>query len=175
MIDDQPLDRTRVPVMVTGLTVEADKVTLEATERTGPGSAGMRHVARYHCTYPFGSARAYHPTIAKPGDLGVMIFRREPGEACWEYFPEDAPEARMTWTTEFPTKPGWYWVKNCLIRGDNPFPKKGPEVARVIPSPQSRDDLQYISFMDYGIPRRNSFVRDEIVSAEWYGPIEPPE
>jgi hypothetical protein len=70
----------------------------------------------------------------------------------------------MNWTTEYPTKPGYYWIRKYQIQGwHNPGSTLGPDIVQVWP------DLDFDRIGDdRGYNKRN------IISAEWYGPIEPP-
>lgn len=74
----------------------------------------------------------------------------------------------MNWTTEYPTEPGAYWIRNYLFkheakRGKNPIPE--PRLVKV--------NAPYSDFYYFGIETGED--RDMLVSAEWYGPILPPE
>lgn len=70
----------------------------------------------------------------------------------------------MKWTIEFPARSGFYWVRNLVYRdpGLNSHPR-----AEVV------DVCGGSCF--YGAGNDVSMRKNEIVSAEWYGPIEPPE
>lgn len=70
----------------------------------------------------------------------------------------------MEWTTDKPTKPGWYWIHgdHMLLRHH-----KGPFA--VLVSMYSGDLVFTVPFMDYTDP-----VWHETDGLRWYGPIEPP-
>lgn len=72
----------------------------------------------------------------------------------------------LTWTTELPTKPGWYWfegVSVCEI-GPELLEKQVPlQVVRVI----GDDDLAVR--VDHGYA---GAIED--FSGQWAGPLEPP-
>ncbi len=70
----------------------------------------------------------------------------------------------MSWTTEYPTKPGFYWIRNYTLklwRGDVTIP--GPTIA----------DIQGEQFDLIADDR--GYSKREIVRAEWQGPIKPDE
>ena len=75
-------------------------------------------------------------------------------------------EEEMTWTTNWPTKSGFYWIRNFVTnegkdRGRGAYPH--PRVVWL-----DRDfDIYYVG--TDAISRR-----EDMASAEWYGPIEPP-
>jgi len=67
----------------------------------------------------------------------------------------------MNWTTEYPTEPGFYWVKSRVIEhGELPTP--------IIVYLNSLLDFYECSI---GV----TFSKPDILSAEWFGPITPPE
>lgn len=69
---------------------------------------------------------------------------------------------KTTWTTEYPTKPGYYWIRN---HGED-----RPEIAEVF----LRHDGEIRVYLKYDYDSRGPEDKD-ILSAEWFGPIEPPE
>jgi hypothetical protein len=78
----------------------------------------------------------------------------------------------MEWTTEFPTKPGYYWLRNLSfkLKSDSPILH--------LPDPQI---IEIAETHQYGGPEI-CFVGDPLImlqeqldTAEWYGPIDPPE
>jgi hypothetical protein len=75
----------------------------------------------------------------------------------------------MTWTTEYPTKPGFYWIRNWAAK-EVPEVTPGPEVVHVLRDYVSDPDLIF-----YFPGNASGWSRDELASAEWYGPLEPPE
>lgn len=76
----------------------------------------------------------------------------------------------MQWTTEFPAKPGFYWVRNYQPKQE-PYLCKAPDLVKVCD--QSEFSSQGLVFGFHGSDRDFAFA--SLVSAEWYGPIEPPE
>ena len=50
---------------------------------------------------------------------------------------------QVNWTSQYPTQPGFYWIRNYLIKVDERWTKWTE--------------------------------RNEIISAEWLGPISPPQ
>lgn len=68
------------------------------------------------------------------------------------------------WKTEFPAKSGFYWVRKLVYRDPDLSGIGGPEVVDVTGST--------------GFYRAGSDVsirKNEIASAEFYGPLEPPD
>jgi len=77
----------------------------------------------------------------------------------------------MNWTSEYPKQPGYYWIRNYRI--DYPASQSalvpGPELVNVDDSyPESREYVYWVGD-EVGIHR------GWISTAEWYGPITPPE
>ena len=71
----------------------------------------------------------------------------------------------MTWTTEYPTKPGFYWIRNWTI-ADTKYSHRtgqGPDIVEV------DEDLSHFSWTGDAL----GAMRHQLVSAEWQGPIEP--
>lgn len=75
----------------------------------------------------------------------------------------------MTWTSQYPTQPGYYWIRNWTM---DVYPDKpewneqmaGPDIGEV------NADLEWLwpgSESDYG--------KGDFLSAEWLGPISPPQ
>lgn len=67
----------------------------------------------------------------------------------------------MKWTTEKPTEPGWYWMREI---GKPQFPPIIRQVKRAAP-------LGVLVLVTWS----SSCVISEIDYAEWAGPIELPE
>jgi hypothetical protein len=81
----------------------------------------------------------------------------------------------MNWTTEYPTKPGFYWIRNYQFEDDTYLDQK-PVVVLVSESDYRRRDgaiLNDLFFAFAGDP--GATLLSWLNSAEWYGPIEPPE
>lgn len=69
----------------------------------------------------------------------------------------------MTWTTDYPTKPGFYWIRNYRRFHLD----KDPETADpVIVQVDQVGDF-------YLIGVNTVHFKDHVVSAEWQGPVEP--
>jgi len=85
----------------------------------------------------------------------------------------------VNWTTEFPTKPGWYWVRNLRFnwpsKGETLDGKPSPMAGSVVTIHAPQAVLINESCRIFGVTEVNAAVKDELISAEWYGPIEPPE
>lgn len=73
------------------------------------------------------------------------------------------------WTSEFPTTPGFYWIRNYILSAN---PKMHPvsrlEVVRLMPEPDG-----FLLLHRSGDSRQ--WCVGDFITAEWYGPIEPPE
>ena len=68
----------------------------------------------------------------------------------------------MNWTTEYPTQPGFYWIRNYQLEGWT-NPQLPPNIAMV-----EQD-------MDFYLPGvEDFFSRRDVLSAQWLGPIQPP-
>lgn len=74
----------------------------------------------------------------------------------------------MNWTSEYPTKPGYYWVRNLLRAVD---PKWQP-YQETEPEPFIVDVTEELTFYPSGSETERD--KSDIISAEWYGPIQPP-
>lgn len=71
------------------------------------------------------------------------------------------------WTSEYPTKPGVYWLRNCAIK---PETEPDPETIIAELEESSSGDLEA-----YFTGNECVFKRSDFASAEWQGPIEPEE
>ena len=71
----------------------------------------------------------------------------------------------MTWTTDKPTAPGWYWVWTPE------FPCRG-EPCSVLVHQAGANLMAWVPFMDYD--EALSSIDDEWIGALWQGPIEAP-
>jgi len=73
----------------------------------------------------------------------------------------------MSWTTEYPTKPGFYWIRNYRERRLAHYAIiPGPEVVEV------RADIRE-GLAVYWIGGDEGWNQADFESAEWQGPIEP--
>jgi|SRR5882672_4040564 len=99
--------------------------------------------------------------------IGGNIESRELAEGTYEHAVKETP---MQWTTEYPTQPGFYWVKNMIHRSKRVDAE--PHIVGVIPEYPPELGPSDMEFYFPGNEARGD--RDD-VSAEWYGPIEPPE
>lgn len=70
----------------------------------------------------------------------------------------------MTWTTDKPTKPGWYWHK---VRG------KEPMVVQLIPAPGQYDPRKLVLYRDYD--GEESWTRLSKIRGQFAGPLEIPK
>ncbi len=68
----------------------------------------------------------------------------------------------MSWTADYPTKPGFYWIRNYKIEGRWADEGTAPRMTLV------EFDLGFIFPGNYPI-----YHSRDVVSAEWQGPIEP--
>ena len=71
----------------------------------------------------------------------------------------------MTWTNKYPTEPGFYWLRNYWIKGFH-YESPGPAIIRM------NHNLTFYGFDLIGDER--DYNKWDLISAEWYGPIEPP-
>jgi hypothetical protein len=73
--------------------------------------------------------------------------------------------SKESWTTEFPTKAGTYWIRNFSEQAIKlTMTRTEPELVRV-----------YEDGTIYWIERHESYSEPGYISAaEWYGPIDPP-
>lgn len=77
----------------------------------------------------------------------------------------------LQWTSEFPTKEGVYWIRNYTRRSKNLRLVKGPEIVHVINFALDPE----VGLRAWRVGKKWPLVRSDVISAEWYGPIEPPE
>lgn len=70
------------------------------------------------------------------------------------------------WTTEYPTAPGFYWVRNIVLTGKRGQPSWWKETCIVL-----IDRILNINVAGADQVQWHGSVE----SAEWYGPLEPPE
>lgn len=72
------------------------------------------------------------------------------------------------WTTQLPAQDGFYWIRNYTI---NCYPNK-PQWNEAEPVP-TIVEISANSFSFIGCDSR--YYANELLSAEWYGPIQPPD
>ncbi len=70
----------------------------------------------------------------------------------------------MTWTTDVPKEPGWYWMKTAKLK---------PEVAKIYHS-EFRHGLAVARAYHDGVERLDEFASGRR-GVEWAGPIPEPE
>lgn len=80
----------------------------------------------------------------------------------------------MQWTSEFPTKPGYYWIRNYAWKYDPEYICTQPDVAQVRGEYQGGgvygDEMRF-----YFAGNKMEFNHEHLASAEWQGPLEPEE
>lgn len=77
---------------------------------------------------------------------------------------EEMASQPLTWTTDKPTKPGWYWWKKSRQQKDG--------MGRVYFSNNGKGNLRIALDGKKMRPEINTFSDDETL---WYGPLEVPE
>lgn len=95
-------------------------------------------------------------------DVGIVSGRSEQAIiAAVEAKPE------RTWSTEYPSQPGLYWLRNYTL---NHYPYR-PEwnESELQPTVVEIESHQRCWFVGTEVPRE----RDDFLSAEWSGPIQP--
>ncbi len=75
----------------------------------------------------------------------------------------------MKWTTEYPKESGYYWIRNLIFQlyARSPISHPEPQIIDL------GDDLRVLEIWFEG--HRTPLIRDQLFSAEWYGPIQPPD
>ncbi len=79
----------------------------------------------------------------------------------------------MTWTTDKPTQPGWYWVRNL---SSELLPWTPAQLVHITKSEE--DQGSFITYVGayYGDETDEELSEDmDGVSGEWAGPLEPPD
>lgn len=76
----------------------------------------------------------------------------------------------MIWTTQYPTQPGYYWIRNYKISGLGDWPKL--EIVLVAPNHHNAPE-RCLVFDRIGDDR--GYSQRNVLSAEWLGPISPPD
>lgn len=74
----------------------------------------------------------------------------------------------LKWTTEFPTKPGFYWIRNCVRKWSKSSTAAHPTIVEL-------HHADRYGFIVHYLGQGMKDELDSIISAEWYGPIDPPE
>jgi hypothetical protein len=81
----------------------------------------------------------------------------------------------MNWTTEYPAKPGYYWVRKCILRYPEGYEIQEKQIVVVeqtsFHASQLEDPVLYLEARFTKIDLDLEVGR--IKSAEWQGPIEP--
>ena len=72
----------------------------------------------------------------------------------------------MTWTTNWPTKSGFYWIRNFVTNYNKDRGRESYPFPRVVWLDKDFDI--------YWVGTDAISRREDMASAEWYGPIEPP-
>src|SRR5262245_34036427 len=79
--------------------------------------------------------------------------------------------ARMNWTSEYPTQPGYYWLRHAIYQaGPYECMPMSPQVVEVSQFQYTDDDGIRINFLGDSTP----LSRKDFTQAEWFGPIQPP-
>jgi hypothetical protein len=81
----------------------------------------------------------------------------------------------MNWTNDYPKKQGFYWLRNYQFEDDS-YVDPAPVVVHVSESEYHRRDgsiLNELFFAFTGDP--GITLLSWLTSAEWYGPIDPPD
>lgn len=74
----------------------------------------------------------------------------------------------MNWTAEYPKERGFYWIRDYHIVGRmESIARTEPTIAYV---ERVNDGLKFWLFQWPDI-----FPRHEVLKAEWFGPIQPPD
>jgi hypothetical protein len=68
----------------------------------------------------------------------------------------------MNWTSEYPSRPGFYWLRNCAQVGRQLWTD-----STIVEVDRDGD------FYCFG--SGESHFKHQVISAEWFGPITPPE
>lgn len=78
----------------------------------------------------------------------------------------------MKWTTEYPTQPGYYWIKNYTAKmGDYERLAPFPDIVEIRKFQYIDDDGLRVKLLGESIPLKLS----DFTQAEWCGPIQPPQ
>lgn len=70
----------------------------------------------------------------------------------------------MNWTTQYPTQPGLYWLRNYQIKG---WRATVTTLEPTIVEVDTDGDF-------YHIGSEETQFRQRVIYAEWFGPIQPP-
>jgi hypothetical protein len=100
---------------------------------------------------------AYVCTVTSPWRMSDQTAR----EKVYTFFMNDT-----TWTTNWPTKSGFYWIRNFITNYNKDRGRESYPFPRVVWLDKDFDI--------YWVGTKEISQRKEMASAEWYGPIEPP-
>lgn len=103
------------------------------------------------------------PTFAEIGQK-IAEFIQSPNPAIQHL---KKPQ-ELTWTTEYPTQPGYYWLRNYILSAD---PKMQPASKLELVLFTAQPD-GFLLFRRAGDNR--TWCVGDFISAEWFGPIQPP-
>jgi hypothetical protein len=78
---------------------------------------------------------------------------------------EPACVSRLHWTNDPPAIPGWYWMQHAVFEGA--WHELHPTIVEVSSDPDGKLVLRLIG-TDW------SRAVDDVVVAEWAGPLQPP-
>jgi hypothetical protein len=152
------------------------KGQLQITERCAEPATEWHEVPEYgHHYHVYGHfeifpyAVAYLPhscdewVIGGPEQIQALI--DDLTEALKALSAQQPIGGEMNWTTEYPTRPGYYWICNWQMSNwRNSVTTMAPTVVEV----DTDGDF-------YHIGSEETQFKHRVISAEWYGPIQPPE
>ena len=75
-------------------------------------------------------------------------------------------EEQKEWTTNWPTKSGFYWIRNFVTNHNKDRGRESYPFPRVVWLDKDFDI--------YWVGTKEITQRKDMASAEWHGPIEPP-
>jgi hypothetical protein len=77
----------------------------------------------------------------------------------------------MIWTSEYPTKPGFYWLRYAMYQtGDYQHIHLSEQLVQASRFQYTVDEGIRIKFIGESTP----LSRKDFAQAEWFGPIQPP-
>jgi len=87
-------------------------------------------------------------------------------DACYGQWEKARDREKMSWTTGYPTKPGFYWIRNYQLKG------KGKNRAPSLTTEPAIVEVAFRSTFEF-VGDERVFNFDQLIRAEWQGPIEP--